>query len=130
MEEDVRRHLRCRARRQERRRRHHLCRPASAAPLCADGAASSRRGTPAGPGSAPVGALELASFLDDGFVHAACDSNARIARDNALAAVFPSTGVAAMAGGAALYLWPPTRAANVSVTPAGGGGYVTAVGRF
>jgi hypothetical protein len=57
-------------------------------------------------------------------------ANDRIARDNALAAVFLSTGVLAMAGGAALYLWPPARAANVSVTPAAGGGYVTAVGRF
>jgi hypothetical protein len=45
--------------------------------LCKDAAASARRGTPAATDSAPVGAPELASFLDDDFVHPACDSGGR-----------------------------------------------------
>jgi len=57
-------------------------------------------------------------------------TNDRISRENTLAAVFVGAGLVALAGGAALTLWPSPRAANVSVVPAPGGGFVTATGRF
>ncbi len=57
-------------------------------------------------------------------------ANERISRENTLAAVFVGAGLAALAGGAALALWPSPRAARVSVVPAPGGGFITATGRF
>jgi hypothetical protein len=57
-------------------------------------------------------------------------ANDRIARDNVLAALFLGTGLVAMAGGAALYFWPSPQSTRVSVIPAPGGGFVTAIGRF
>ena len=56
--------------------------------------------------------------------------NDRISRDNVLAALFVGTGLVAIAGGAALYLWPSGQSTRVSVLAAPGGGFVTAVGRF
>ena len=60
-------------------------------------------------------------------------ANNRIARDNALSAVFLGAGVTALVGGALLYLWPSTtspRAVSIGVAPGQRGGFVVAGARF
>lgn len=57
------------------------------------------------------------------------EANARISRDNTLAAIFVTSGVAAVAGGALLYLWP-SRKVTVSAAPLAGGGFFSAGGSF
>ena len=80
-------------------------------------------GVSAGSASVPAGASQLDVV----------GANDRIARDNALTAVFLGAGVTALVGGALLYLWPSTtspRAVSFGVAPGQRGGFVFAGARF
>ena len=80
-------------------------------------------GVSAGSASVPAGASQLDVV----------SANDRIARDNALTAVFLGAGVTALVGGALLYLWPSTsspRAVSFGVAPGQRGGFVFAGARF